>query len=126
VPISYRVSGKLVLTHVEGAVTVADVRAYLGAVRSDPAYRAGMSTLIDCRNVTTLLSSEELRIIAADIQHLTTSRARGRCAILAPSEAGFGLLRMYEAYSEGAPVEVRAFRERDEAMEWLEDAPDVA
>jgi hypothetical protein len=120
--ISYQVLKNRVVTNVEGEVTLDDVRAYLVAVRSDPAYRPGIPTLIDCRKVTTLLTPEDLRTIVADIRRLTTSPVAGRCAMLAPSAAGFGLLRMFEAYSDGAPVEVRAFHDDAEALAWLDGA----
>ena len=120
--ISYRVAGGTVLTSIDGTVTADDVRAYLRQAVTDPAYHAGMPSLVDCRQVTSLLSAEDLRAIAADIQGLTTSTVPGRCAVLAASNVVFGLLRMYEVFSEDAAIEVRAFRDLDQAMMWLEGA----
>lgn len=117
--ISYQIVEDVVFSNIEATSSLDDVRAYLVAVLADPAYRAGMPSLVDCRKVTALLSPAELRAIAAEIASITTAPVAGRCAVLAASDVVFGLVRTYEAYSEGAPIEVRAFRDYDEAMAWL-------
>jgi hypothetical protein len=38
---------------------------------------------------------------------------------------GFGIARMYESLMEGASIEVRAFRDRAKAAEWLEVPAEV-
>ena len=77
---------------------------------------------MDCRKVKALMKPEDLRVIAADIEKMTVVPAPGRCAVLAGSDVVFGLLRMYEAYSDGSPVEVRAFRDAAEARAWVDEA----
>jgi hypothetical protein len=42
-----------------------------------------------------------------------------KAAIYCEWVVGYGLARMYEALMEGGPIEVRVFRERDAAAEWL-------
>lgn len=117
--ISYQIVDGIVFTTMEATLSLDDVRAYLVTVLADPAYQPGMPSLVDCRKVTALLSPAELRAIAADIGSTTAAPVTGRCAVLAASDVVFGLVRMYEAYSEGAPIEVRAFRDYDQAMAWL-------
>lgn len=117
--ISYRIVDDMVFTEMGASFSLDDVRAYLAAVLGDPSYRSGMPSLVDCRHVTALLSPADLRVIAADIASVTTAPVSGRCAVLAATDVVFGMVRMYEAYSDGAPVEVRAFREKNEAMAWL-------
>jgi hypothetical protein len=56
-----------------------------------------------------------------EIKAPTTSPVPGRCAVLAGSDVVFGLLRVYEAFSDGAPVTVRVFRDRNRALAWLKD-----
>ena len=118
--ITYRIVDEIVFTDMGASFSLDDVRGYLAAVMTDPSRRNGMPSLVDCRQVTTLLSPADLRTIAADIGTLTTSPVSGRCAVLAGSDVVFGLLRMYEAYSDGAPIEVRAFRDPDAATAWLQ------
>ena len=42
-----------------------------------------------------------------------------RTAIYAPYDLPFGVARMYEAWSDHSPEEVRVFRDRDDAVRWL-------
>jgi len=42
-----------------------------------------------------------------------------KSAIFAETTVGFGIARMYEALMEGATIQVRAFRKRAAAAEWL-------
>ena len=42
-----------------------------------------------------------------------------KSAIFADTTVGHGIARMYESLMEGASIQVRAFRERAEAAEWL-------
>ena len=42
-----------------------------------------------------------------------------KSAFFADTIVGFGMARMYEALMEGATIQVRAFRERAAAAEWL-------
>jgi hypothetical protein len=115
--------GDVVFTEISEMFTVDDLRAYLVAVPKEPAFRPGMPSLVDCRKVKALLSPDELRLIAADVAQMSPAPAPGRCAVLAATDVVFGLVRMYEAYSEGSPVEVRVFRAVDEAMAWLTGPP---
>jgi hypothetical protein len=118
-PISYSIDQGLVIAKVDGAADLADVRAYLSTMRSDPAYHGVIGSLIDCRTVTNLLSTEELRTIAKERKSATTSSPRARTAMLAGSDVVFGVLRMYEAFSDGSNVVVRVFRNETEARSWL-------
>jgi hypothetical protein len=43
----------------------------------------------------------------------------GKFAIVAPLDFLFGMARMYEILRSDSPVEVRVFRERQEALRWL-------
>jgi len=104
VAISYRIVDDMVFTEMGASFSLDDVRAYLAAVLGDPSYRSGMPSLVDCRHVTALLSPADLRVIAADIASVTTAPVSGRCAVLAAT---------------ASTDEVRAFRDEDEAMAWL-------
>ena len=117
--ISFRIERDMVLTDMGATPSLDEVLAYLAAATTAPGFHAGMPSLVDCRQLTTQLSAAELRAIADEIKQLTTSPVAGRCAVVAASDVVFGLSRMYEVYSEGAPVEVRTFRDWDRAVAWL-------
>ncbi len=44
--------------------------------------------------------------------------------VIASSNLVYGLLRMYEVFSEGNPVRIRVFRQPDEAMAWVNGLED--
>lgn len=48
-----------------------------------------------------------------------------RSAIYAPSDVQFGLSRMYQMLSSKPEIEVEIFRDRDEAMAWLQEADEA-
>jgi hypothetical protein len=119
VPVSYRAVGNIVFADIDGCLSVEEVRADLLDVITDQVHLGGMAALLDFRSVSTLLSSASLRSVAAELRKLTSAQRQPRCAILADSDVVFGLLRMFETYCDGVGVEVRAFRDRGDAIEWL-------
>jgi hypothetical protein len=44
-----------------------------------------------------------------------------RIATVVPEPAAFGMARMFQAYSDDLPLELRAFYDYDEAERWLLD-----
>ena len=53
------------------------------------------------------------------VQHRREAREPVKSAFFANTTVGFGMARMYEALMQGAMIQVRAFRERAAAAEWL-------
>ena len=47
----------------------------------------------------------------------------GRVAILAPTDVGYGLMRMGAAFGGADGLDVQVFRTRKEALDWLADRP---
>jgi hypothetical protein len=122
VPITYHFEDDTLFTTIEGPTAYEDVKRYLNALTTDPRFRAGMPGLIDCRRVKSLFSIADLRRTAADLR--ARPEIRGRAAVLATSNLVYGLLRMYEVFSDGDPVEIRVFRQPEEALAWLRGAED--
>ena len=120
VPIAYHFEDDTLFTIIEGPTGYEDVKRYLDALTSDSRFRAGMPGLIDCRRVKSLFSVSDLRRMAADLRG--RPEIRGRAAVLASSNLVYGLLRMYEVFSDGDPVELRVFRKPEEALAWLKGA----
>ena len=120
-PFSYRVVADRVFARVDGALAVDGVLGYLETVRADKTPISGLPALVDCRGMKGTLSADELRIIAAKVRGGTKKRSpRVRCAFLVGSDLHFGLVRMFEALTDGVPLSISAFRDRVEAMKWLE------
>jgi hypothetical protein len=118
-PVTYRFEGDLLLTTLEGPTGYEDVHRHFNKLCADPCFRPGMPALIDCRRVQSLFSISDLRKVAADVRSRPEMSVPGRAAVLASSNLVYGLLRMYEVFSDGDPVEIRVFRKPEEAMAWL-------
>lgn len=86
-----------------------------------PNYDAGADDLVDLSGVSRLSATPagfiSVMALFADIDRLGIPT---RLAILAPSDAVFGVSRMYQMLrGDEVPEEVQVFRDRAEAMRWL-------
>jgi hypothetical protein len=115
------IRGGLVHVDLTGHCPLPEVRAHLSAVLTDPAFRSDLPWIVECRDLTTLWPSEEVRAAATEMAARCT--APGRCALVADAAVVYGLLRMFEAFSDRGAVAVRAFRDREEALAWLSAGP---
>ena len=57
--------------------------------------------------------------IVHDRREEDAARAPVKSAFFADKIVAFGMARMYEALMEGSSIQVRAFRDRQEAAQWL-------
>ena len=128
-PIRYTLHNDLglVVTHFTGRVSDGEFIDLYRAMFNDPAYVPGTNELADLRGVETLnLSALALR----RVEELTEERYAGtdagfRTAIVAPRDQAYGIGRMYEVFAEEGPENVRVCRDVEDALEWLEVAPDA-
>lgn len=110
----------MVFTRLEGVVGDEDVLAYVREFRDDPDFGTGYAGLIDASGLERIeVTSQGVR----DVAHLTTrieEVLRGaRVAIVAGTDAAFGMARMYQGVRVDAPYEIQVFREVAEARRWL-------
>jgi aconitase B len=68
------------------------------------------------------ISSSDIDRIAEFVSQYGNLRKGGKTAFVAPEDLGFGISRAYAAISEmkSTPIEVRSFRNLDEAKKWLD------
>jgi hypothetical protein len=82
------------------------------------AFPLGLFDLSDVTGVD--VAAESVRDAARRAGEYVDSRLDGgKLAIVAPRDLLFGMARMYEILRGDSPVEVRVFREREEAESWL-------
>jgi len=95
----------------------------LEAIRTlvrDPRYRTGMNGIIDLRRVRSVeMFGEEVRAGAELSTRLGDAFAGSRWAIVASSDAAFGIARQYELMLTDPRFEVRAFRDVEEAERFI-------
>lgn len=112
-----RVRG-LLITFVTGRVSVEEVVRYLDQIVADPETDECDELVIVRDADLKEISSEGVRRIARHASKVTT-RDDFRTAVVAPSDAEFGLLRMFEAFRERAEGNFGVFRDLESARVWL-------
>jgi hypothetical protein len=75
--------------------------------------------LIDVRGISDLPESAAMRTLAD--RFVTTPVGTGKRALVADSDAVFGMLRMLSTLADRSPNEWRAFRLIEKAEEWLSE-----
>jgi len=110
---------RVILSAGKGILTRSDWIKYTEWVWSDPEVSL-YDKLVDLRGVERIdMTGAETRDAASRIPKAGSLRADYRVAIVAVSDAVFGMSRMYEMLRAGTMGEVRSFRDLDEAREWL-------
>ena len=126
-PISFRVdrARRLRYATATGVITDADLLTILGAVLDDPDYDASLDQLFDGSGIEGLdVSTEAVREIAQRLgvaDRAIPEGVRPKTAIVAPTDAAFGLARMYQTYRglEAPRKDYLVCRTIEEARAWL-------
>lgn len=120
-PFTYRIdpeAGLLFLTG-QGVVTQQERLAALRTWLADPAFRPGLDALCDFSAAVSTPDFADLEALLAVVRQHASAIGRSRVAIVAGKPVVFGVARQFEALAGEGPLEVRAFRDRAEAMSWL-------
>lgn len=99
-----------------GEYTDDDLLAGQDYCQSHPDYDCKMDQLNDFSQVT------RFRITPVGLWRVIygrKGRGGGRMAVVASSNLGFGLGRMFEMMQDGSPFKVHIFRARSDALRWL-------
>jgi hypothetical protein len=107
----------VVYSRMSGTVTAADFAAAREAAAADPRFDDSFSHLVDMRNCRLALSTPEIESLA----RWSISKPSTRRALVATSDATYGLGRMYGSHRELAIDNdlTRVFRSLPEAFSWL-------
>jgi hypothetical protein len=119
-PISYRIDRERgwIETRCSGPVTLPQVRAHFDELQADPRCPRHADVLLDLTEITSLPTSPQIRA-AAERVALVDNIVFEACAIVTGSDAWFGMARMFEVFARGYFADIRTFRGRREAEEWL-------
>jgi hypothetical protein len=109
----------VVVATLDGDVTFADLCMTQDAILSDPAYRPGMSLLVECRALRSIPSEWEIRKLALDRLLRRRDMAVGRSAIVASDTLGEAYANTWESFADEELQDLRIFSSRDEACGWL-------
>ena len=124
-PIHFTVcpSIRLVAYSVEGPVTPEDARAFIQAVVGHSDFRPGYGVLGDARGTDSEPDAAFDHTLARAVGALSHLLGPCRWAVVAPSQVGRGMVRMWSSLTRGTEVRAAPFATRVEATEWLQAAP---
>jgi len=124
-PIRYDIhhNRKLVYATLNGVLTETDMFTYQRTVWSRPDV-VGYNELVDATGVTQFesVSADKVHQLANLSASMDTPPHPSRLAIVASTDAQFGMARMYQIYREletKGTRTIQVFRSCDEALKWL-------
>ena len=100
----------------EGDPTVSDVKQAIDRTRDESGYR-NLSRLWDFQKASFDFAAEELVEIASHAS--SADSVPSKVALLVSRDLSYGVSRMYEAYRKNPVTDVKVFRNKSEALEWL-------
>ena len=111
---------KLVVTRIWGAPTEDEIFDHGQRLRNDPQFRPDFRQLVDMSELTEIRVGSGLIRDASRDQFFSPGARR---AIVANSDAAFGMARMYAIASEDAGQTIQVFRDMSAAEAWLNLEP---
>jgi hypothetical protein len=119
------VEPSILMVHASGRVTYEEVNATIADLMAHPRLCLGVNLFADCRDVTSTLSTSELRAVARELVPLL-DRGLGPIVIVSGRTFMYGVARMFSAFAEPLGFVVQAFHTMDEASEWLGERTSTA
>ena len=102
-----------------GVVTDADFRKWAAGMAAVAEVRAGTNELTDFRGVERFEVSPECIRDVVEMEARRGTRFHARRALVATQDVAYGMVRMYQALSEGDGERMGVFRDLSPALEWL-------
>lgn len=118
-PITYVIENGSIHTRCFGDVRLFEVVDHFQQLERDPNCSSTLDVFLDLSDMTSLPESGDLRQVAEAIARVQNVVKFGACAIVAPRDALYGMLRMFEVYAEEYFRVTRVFRSESEAEVWL-------
>jgi hypothetical protein len=121
-PVTYQLdkTQRIIRTKCVGYVTLDEVVDHFRILEQDPDCPACLDVLLDLSGTTSLPESDQLRIVSQEVSRIQTRVQFGACAIVADTDALFGMARMFEVFAAGSFRVTRAFRVLAKAEVWLD------
>jgi len=105
-----------------GVLTDAEIFAHAESLRSNARFDPGFRQIVDFREL------REIRLTGAGVHAVAQNnpfRRDARRALVVVTDEAFGLVRMFELFTEADPDQFRIFREIGPALEWVGLEPDT-
>lgn len=91
----------------------------------NPDFHPGMGTIFDVRDLDmSRLTAEEMKSLGEINRMVAERRGKARVAIVASTDLGYGMSRMYKVLGEVPNLEMAVFRDPVEAELWITESRD--
>jgi hypothetical protein len=110
---------KLIRTRCVGDVKLGEVIDHFRTLRQDPACPDRLDVFLDLREITSLPFTGEVSAVAQEIAKTKEKVRFNICAVVATTDALFGMMRMFAVFAEKQFTAIRVFRGAEEAEQWL-------
>ena len=120
-PVTYTIDTKerLIRTRCMGMLKLAEVVEHFRELERDPECTDRLDVLLDVSEVQSLPSASQIRAAALEVKKIQKKVRFDACAIVAVTDALFGMLRMFEVMTQDYFRVIRVFRAVTEAEAWL-------
>jgi hypothetical protein len=120
-PVTYEIypARNLIRTWCFGDVTLKEVQNHFRELEQDPKRPDRLNVMLDLSGMTSIPQIWELRAASQEVKKFVRSVHLQSCAILVRNEVLFGLMRMFEAFTQRYFGATKVFREPAEAEAWL-------
>ena len=120
-PVKYKIdkANRIIRTRCIGPVTIEEVVDHFRVLERDPDCPDRVDVLLDLSEEISIPEKANLQKIAEEIRRIRGRVQFGTCAIIVGTDALFGMLRMFEVFTEQYFRESFVFRTVDEAEVWL-------
>jgi len=120
-PVTYIIDAqeKVIRTQCVGNVTLNEVVDHFRALQQDPGCPPRLDVLLDLSTANSLPESRQLETVSHEIAKLREKVRFDLCAVIAPREALFGMMRMFEVMAQQYFRATCVFRVAAEAEAWL-------
>lgn len=120
-PVVYEIDAPngLIRTRCVGDVTLEDVLEHFKTLAQDPECPEHLDVLLDLCQQTSLPRSYELKEVTWAIRKIQGRVQFGACAVVVCTNALYGMLRVFQVFTEGVFGKVEVFRSAEAANAWL-------
>jgi hypothetical protein len=110
---------RIVYGTLKGEVEVEEILAALEAIITSEEYEPHLNGITDLREMKWESDQGDLRRLVHFLISHGKKIGRSRSAVVVSGDRAYGMSRMFEVFSEQAPLKVRVFRDYDKAKRWV-------
>jgi len=121
VPVTYTIDTKekIIRTRCIGMLTLDEVVEHFRELDRDPECTDRLDVLLDVSEVNSLPNASQIRAASLEVKKIQKKVRFDACAIVAVTDALFGMLRMFEVMTQDYFRVISVFRATTEAEAWL-------